>query len=246
MQRAVLTLLCLLVAVPAYAGSKKNIVETADSAGQFKTLLAAAKAAGLVSALSGKGPLTVFAPTDDAFGALPAGTVKSLLKPANKSKLAAILKFHVVSGRVGSGALADGATLETLAGAKLSFAATEKGFSVQGARIVKTDIGASNGVVHVIDRVMLPPEEMTRRQATMEIDRAIARGVPAFNHGNAAATDAIYTQTAEMLLASAALNHSERMRLQVGLDSRSHALGSRDSAWQMRYALDDVRDSLTR
>ncbi|MEM6731857.1 MAG: fasciclin domain-containing protein [Myxococcota bacterium] len=149
---------CIFAATPAIAGHhrQRNLVETAASAGQFDTLIAAAKAAGLVPALTSQGPLTVFAPTDDAFGALPAGTIKSLLRPENKGKLAAILKLHVVSGRVGSGALADGARLKTLSGQNVEFTETEKGFAINGARIVKTDIGSSNGIIHVIDRVILP------------------------------------------------------------------------------------------
>ncbi len=238
----------VLASAPAIAGHhgerQNNIVETAAAAGQFETLLAAATAAGLAPALSGDGPFTVFAPTDEAFGALPAGTVETLLRPENREQLATILKFHVVSGRVGSDALADGATLETLAGPSVTFTESEQGFTIEGARIVATDIGASNGIVHVIDRVILPPERMSRTQAERTIDNAIDRGVPMFNHGDASATVMIYSTAARTLISSADLSQSERMRLERGLNASDHSRTARESAWQLRYALDDVRASL--
>ena len=227
-----------------HAEKQSNIVETAAAAGQFETLIAAAKAAGLAGALSGDGPLTVFAPTDDAFNALPAGTIKTLLMPENKDQLARILKFHVVSGRVGSNALRDGAEIETLAGESAMISEAEKGFTINGARIVATDIDASNGVVHVIDRVILPPQRMSRVAASEAISRAIDRGVPMFNHGNATATAAIYSTTAQTLLESAELSQSEQMRLKRGLRAGESADDARESAWQLRYALDDVSESL--
>lgn len=222
----------------------KNIVETAAQAGQFETLIAAAKAAGLAGALRGDGPLTVFAPTDDAFNSLPAGTIENLLKPENKETLARILKFHVLAGRVGSGSLADGVRVETLAGPAARISAAEKGFTIEGAKIVATDIDASNGVVHVIDRVIMPPETMSRRQAAGMINAAIERGVPMFNHGNADGTAMIYEKTARALLNNADLNRMERKRLERGLQSSEHSANARESAWQLRYALDDVIDSL--
>ncbi|NNF52035.1 MAG: fasciclin domain-containing protein [Gammaproteobacteria bacterium] len=222
----------------------KNIVETAAAAGQFETLIAAAKAAGLAGALSGDGPLTVFAPTDDAFNALPAGTIASLLKPENKDALARILKYHVLSGRVGSEALADGVRVDTLAGPAAKISEAEKGFTIEGARIVATDIDASNGVVHVIDRVIMPPETMSRRQAAGLINAAIERGVPMFNHGNADGTAMVYSKAARALLGNADLTTMERNRLELGLSSSERSENARESAWQLRYALDDVMDSM--
>ena len=224
----------------------KNIVKTAASAGQFNTLIAAAKAAGLAGALSGDGPLTVFAPTDEAFNTLPAGTIETLLKPENKDKLAQILKYHVIAGRVGSGALADGAQLDTLAGAKATISAAESGFTIQGARIVATDINASNGVVHVIDRVILPPEPMAKNSAATIISKAIGYGVPMFNEGNVAATVAVYTMAAESLLslASEEMNEMEIKRLERGLREARHSGIASERAWTLRYALDDVNASL--
>lgn len=137
--------------------SSDDIPTTAIKAGSFKTLVAAVKAAGLLEALSGKGPLTVFAPTDDAFAKLPEGTVENLLKPENKEKLAAILKYHVVAGRVHSGDGVAAGTAKTLQGASVKIAVKGKSAMVNDAKIVATDIDTSNGVIHVIDSVILPP-----------------------------------------------------------------------------------------
>ncbi|MFK8052299.1 MAG: fasciclin domain-containing protein [Woeseiaceae bacterium] len=226
----------------------QNIVATAQSAGQFETLIAAASAAGLADVLANDGPFTVFAPTDAAFAALPDGTVASLLEPANKDKLARILKFHVLAGKVGSGALADGISVDTLANAPAGIAASEGGFTIEGASIVATDIEASNGVIHVIDRVILPPETMSAvRPARAVIDRAIEAGVPMFNHGNADATAAIYRTAAENLLLfsnAADLSKVAVMRLEQGLKRADAQSDARSQAWTLRYALDDVRSEL--
>lgn len=136
-----------------------NIVATATEAGSFGTLLAAAKAAGLVDALSGKGPLTVFAPTDAAFAKLPAGTVESLLKPENKGQLAAIIKYHVVAGRVYSEDALAAKKATTLQGADVHIGVTAGKPKVNDANLLKTDLDASNGVIHVIDSVLMPPAE---------------------------------------------------------------------------------------
>lgn len=224
-----------------------NIVETAAAAGQFETLIAAAKAAGLAGALTGEGPLTVFAPTDEAFEALPAGTVETLLKPENKDQLVRILQYHVLSGRVGSDQLADGISVDTLAGEQARIAATEGGFAIEGARITATDINASNGVVHVIDRVILPPERAARvsRVSPEElISMAINQGAPLFNHGNHEATMALYRVTAQALMSFAGLEPSQEQRLARGLmDARAAGSAGR-GAWALRYALDDVSASL--
>jgi uncharacterized surface protein with fasciclin (FAS1) repeats len=132
-----------------------DIVAVASSAGSFKTLVAAVKAAGLVETLQGKGPFTVFAPTDDAFAKLPAGTLADLLKPENKQKLAAILTYHVVPGKVMA---ADVKTMKvkTVNGQELSIKVEAGKVMVDNANVVKTDVAASNGVIHVIDAVLLP------------------------------------------------------------------------------------------
>lgn len=132
-----------------------NIVETAVAAGSFKTLVAAVKAAGLVETLSGKGPFTVFAPTDEAFAKLPAGTVESLLKPENKDKLIAILTYHVVPGKVTSKQVKT-MKAKTVNGQEVSLKVSDWGVTVDAAKVVKVDIMTSNGVIHVIDSVILP------------------------------------------------------------------------------------------
>jgi uncharacterized surface protein with fasciclin (FAS1) repeats len=141
---------------PAFAGGhSKDIVDTAVAAGSFTTLAAALEAAGLVETLKGEGPFTVFAPTDDAFAALPEGTVEDLLKPENKDQLTAILTYHVVPGKVMSGDLSDGMEAATVQGSTVMIG-TEGGVTVDGANVTQADIEASNGVIHVIDAVILP------------------------------------------------------------------------------------------
>lgn len=136
----------------------KDIVDMAVAAGSFGTLAAALGAAGLVDALKGEGPFTVFAPTDDAFAKLPAGTVETLLKPENKEQLVAILKYHVVAGKVLAADVAGLEKAATLLGKDVKID-TEDGVKVGGATVTATDILASNGVIHVIDSVILPPTE---------------------------------------------------------------------------------------
>lgn len=136
--------------------SEKDIVEVAASAGSFQTLVAAVKAAGLVETLKGEGPFTVFAPTDEAFAKLPAGTVEDLLKPENRSKLQAVLTYHVVPGKVLAKDVVKLDSAKTAQGQKVKISVTDNQPMVDNARIVKTDIMASNGVIHVIDRVILP------------------------------------------------------------------------------------------
>lgn len=150
--------LAVVLGASAIAGAeeKKDIVDTAVGAGSFKTLVAAVKAAGLVETLKGKGPFTVFAPTDEAFAKLPEGTVESLLKPENKKKLVAILTYHVVAGKVTAKDVVKLTEAKTVQGSTVKIAVKEGKVSVDGANVVKTDIETSNGVIHVIDSVILP------------------------------------------------------------------------------------------
>ncbi len=161
-------LFALLVGAAACGGSPKtpetaaptqsatvDIVDTAVAAGSFNTLVAAIKAAGLVDTLKGPGPFTVFAPTDEAFAKLPPGTVDALL--ADKAKLTAVLTYHVVAGNVGSAAVVGMKDATTLQGGKLAIDASS-GVKINGALVTKADIAATNGVIHVIDTVLLPPQ----------------------------------------------------------------------------------------
>ena len=143
---------------PAPAQARADIVDTAVQAGQFKTLAAALQAAGLVDTLKGAGPFTVFAPTDTAFAALPAGTVENLLKPENRAKLVAILTYHVVPGRVTAAQVAGMDAATTVQGGALAIRASGGAVTVNDARVVQADVAASNGVIHVIDKVLLPKE----------------------------------------------------------------------------------------
>ncbi|WP_299704582.1 fasciclin domain-containing protein [uncultured Tateyamaria sp.] len=144
------------VATAAFAGTaKKDIVDTAVSAGSFETLVAAVQAADLVDTLKGEGPFTVFAPTDEAFAALPEGTVESLLLPENKDQLTAILTYHVVPGKVMSTDLQDDMEATTVQGDAVTID-LDDGVKIDEANVVSADIETSNGVIHVIDKVILP------------------------------------------------------------------------------------------
>lgn len=151
-----LSLLTLSLAANAGSMGKKDIVDTAVAAGNFKTLAAALQAAGLVDTLKGPGPFTVFAPTDDAFAKLPAGTVENLLKPENHDKLVAILTYHVVSGKVMAKDVVKLHEAKTVNGKEVKIMAEGGNVMVDNANVIKTDIVCSNGVIHVIDSVILP------------------------------------------------------------------------------------------
>lgn len=140
----------------AMKSESKDIVDTAIGAGSFKTLVAAVTAAGLVETLRGEGPFTVFAPTDEAFAKLPAGTVESLLLPESKEKLIAVLTYHVVAGKVLASDVVKLKSAKTVNGKEVSIKVSDKGVMVDAAKVVTTDIEASNGVIHVIDSVILP------------------------------------------------------------------------------------------
>ena len=151
-----------LVATQATAGgnykakAEKDIVDTAVSAGQFETLAAALTAADLIDTLKGDGPFTVFAPTDEAFAKLPEGTVESLLKPENRDQLVAILTYHVVPGKVEAADVVNLSEATTVNGADVAITVADSGVRINDANVIATDIGASNGVIHVIDTVIIP------------------------------------------------------------------------------------------
>jgi uncharacterized surface protein with fasciclin (FAS1) repeats len=137
----------------------QDIVDTAVAAGSFKTLAKALEAADLVATLKGAGPFTVFAPTDEAFAKLPAGTLEALLKPENKAKLQRILTAHVVAGKVMAADVVKISSAKSVSGDTLAIASRNGGVTVDGAKVVKTDIAATNGVIHVIDSVILPKDQ---------------------------------------------------------------------------------------
>ena len=157
MKKIILSITSLLMTGTLLIGApKKDIVDTAVEAGSFKTLVTAVKAAGLVDTLKGKGPFTVFAPTDEAFAKLPKGTVASLLKPENKQKLVDILTYHVVSGKVKAKKAAKLDSAKTVNGAEITIKPSGKTLMINEAKVVKADIKTSNGIIHVIDAVLLP------------------------------------------------------------------------------------------
>ena len=222
----------------------RDIVDTAVAAGNFNTLVAAVKAAGLVDALKAAGPLTVFAPSDEAFAKLPEGTVKSLLRPENREQLTAILTYHVLPGEVLLGTRSS----DTLQGQALAIS-TGASFEVNGASVIASDITASNGVIHVIDTVLMPPSTtQTAQEAALDvIQLAIQRGVPLFNAGQPSACAAIYEVAAESLLKSNtdALSDKDRSTLRNALRSMRQDQGPSEQAWTLRRALDSVYRSLS-
>lgn len=155
---AVALVALVALATPAFA-AEKDIVDTAVAAGSFKTLVTAVKAAGLVDTLKGDGPFTVLAPTDEAFAKLPAGTVETLLKPENKDKLVALLTYHVIPARAMAADVVklDGKTVKSVQGSPIKVEVEGKSVMVNDAKVVKADIACSNGVIHVIDTVIMPP-----------------------------------------------------------------------------------------
>ena len=153
------TMTAVALAAGTAAAQEADIVDTAVSAGQFQTLAAALDAAGLIETLKGDGPFTVFAPTDEAFAKLPAGTVESLLEPANRERLTAILTYHVVPGSLPAAEVVKYDAAKTVNGAQLDIDAGGAGVKVNDANVTATDIMATNGVIHVIDAVVMPPAE---------------------------------------------------------------------------------------
>lgn len=226
---------------------KRDIVDTAVAAGSFKTLAAALQAADLVDALKGDGPFTVFAPTDEAFANLPEGTVESLLKPENKDQLVDILTYHVVSGEVPAKVAV---TLdEATALNEKVISVTKKGddLFLNESKVVKTDIMCSNGVIHVIDAVLLPPAEgkvssAPARPVRELIEMAIARGAPLYNHGNPEACAAIYEVTAHALMAmpEGMVTIRDRKLLNRAIAAVNHSHCEATNAWTFRSAFDGM------
>jgi len=238
-----------LASPAALAGShgsvKPDIIATAIKAGSFKTLAKALAAADLVEALQGDGPFTVLAPTDEAFARLPAGTVESLLKPENKARLQAVLKYHVIAGRVAAKQVAGLDVAKTLSGAEVKVAFEDGHLRVNQARVVKTDIAAANGLIHVIDEVLLPPETTAAatpaKGAGLEVVRlAIRRGVPLFNDGQVQACAAVYEVAALSLAERSDVPAAGRRRLRKALAEADEQKDVSARAWTLRHALDEL------
>lgn len=249
--RLVTTALLLATALSPLPAQHADIVRTARDAGQFTTLLAAVDAAGLTSTLRGDGPFTVFAPTDEAFRRLPDGTVEELLRPENRERLKAILLYHVVPGRVSAASARGLSRAATAEGRELRIRASGNTLRIDDASVVKADIGASNGIIHVIDAVLMPadPSAMRRDPSSGQlsqsarglIDLAVARGAPFYNNGQPAATIAIYEVAARALLAlPSGVPVATRTRLENGLREADQTREEDDRAWVLRRMLDDA------
>jgi len=233
------------MARPAVAAPRGTVIDVAAGDGRFSTLVAAVKAAGLVETLSGPGPFTVLAPTDDAFRALPAGTVETLLKPENVAQLAAILTYHVIPGRVRAAELARGLPTKTVLGATVTARFDGGRLLLGSAPVLATDLETSNGVIHVIGAVLLPPAAPTAApasrlvRAVAVVHRAFDVGVPLYNGGNHAACAAAYELTALSVatLADDVVPADVREALLAAVASRA---APADRAWTLRAALDRV------
>ena len=234
---SLLTTATLLMGAP-----KKDIVDTAVEAGSFKTLVAAVKAAGLVDTLKGDGPFTVFAPTDDAFAKLPGGTIDSLLKPENKDKLVSILTYHVVSGKVKAKKAAKLDSAKTLNGAEIAIAPTGKTLSINDSKVVKADVKTSNGIIHVIDTVLIPETKKLSSNTNHIIKQAIHKGVPMFNSGHHSQTAVLYMKAANEILGqcSSTACPSSMQVIKTAMHKASAENCPTSQAWIMRHAFDQV------
>ena len=232
----------LMLASVLSAAPKKDIVDTAVGAGSFKTLVAAAKAAGLVDTLKGEGPFTVFAPTDEAFGKLSKCTLDSLLKPENKHKLAAILTYHVVPGKVKAKKAAKLDSAKTVNGAEITIKPSGKSLMINNAKVVKADIKTSNGIIHVVDTVLIPEAKKVAGNTNDIIKQAIHKGVPMFNSGHHAQTAALYMKAGKEILgqcsSSACPVSAKTIKTALHKASAEHCPTSQ--AWIMRKAFDHV------
>ncbi len=224
--------------------SGNSIVDIAVGNENFSTLVAALKTAELVEALSGDGPFTVFAPTNDAFAKLPEGTVESLLKPENRQQLVDILKYHVVAGKVLAADAIAAKRADTLLGKPIGMTLEGGQLTINDSKVVANDVEATNGVIHVIDTVLLPPATKKASASNSGMDiitAAIDRGVPLFNAGQHDACTAVYEMAAMSLVRfDGDLIGDGRERLVSAMSKASRTHDSGERAWIMRRALDDV------
>ncbi len=238
-----------LIASAAHHGEKpsKDIVDTAVSAGSFQTLAAALGAADLVDTLKGDGPFTVFAPTDEAFAKLPAGTIESLLKPENKDQLVDILTYHVVAAEVPAEVALTLDEAGALNGDTIALTRRDGDLFLNDSKVIKTDINTSNGIIHVIDTVLLPPsmtasaEPISNAGATL-VSMAIEKGAPLYNHGNHAACAAVYELAAEALLLMPAgtVSEGQEKMIRSALMTVRHSSNPTDNAWTLRRTFDSM------
>jgi uncharacterized surface protein with fasciclin (FAS1) repeats len=226
--------------------AQPNVVELAQAAGDFQTLLTAATKAGLVETLTSAGPFTVLAPSDNAFAALPKGTIDALLLPKNRDRLRQILLFHVLPGRLSATELISSGKLATAQGQELDFGIKDGRVRAGEAMIIANDLGASNGVVHVIDRVLLPA--LPPSNPVLELlEKAAQKGAPLYNEGQIKACAAIYEITVSAILAleGEELTEGLRDRLAEALTAAEKSDDPREAAWGLRRAMDATYEALS-
>lgn len=216
----------------------KDVVDTAVGAGGFKTLVAAVKAAGLVETLKGKGPFTVFAPTDEAFAKIPKEKLDALLK--DKAALTAILAYHVVPGKVMAADVVKLDSAKTLQGKTVKIESSDGKVKVNDSNVTKTDIDCANGVIHVIDGVLLPPTEgADAGKARRMIEDAVARGARAFNAGHHADCAALYMSTMKTLVShTGAMSEDVAAGMTRTIDEATHTACMTQRSWILRHGLD--------
>ena len=263
--------LCTLFISGELASAKQpmSIVETAVGSGQTNTLVKLLQAADLVEAVSGPGPLTILAPTDDAFAKLPPALVKKLLDPANQAMLQDILKYHVVVGKALAADVVKLKEIPTLAGPPIKVSMRDGNVYLNDSKVIATDIECSNGVIHLIDAVLLPPKGKKKvvsnsprdrcRQAMDLITLAIDRGVPVYNHGQRRACAAIYevacrglmmdlqsacTACAGKCSVSDEAMMTARRAIEEGMEKIENEDSSKAKAWILRESMDDAYKAL--
>ena len=218
----------------------ETILDKAKAAEKFNTLIAALKAADLTVALKSSGPFTVLAPTDSAFAKLPDGTVETLLKPENKDKLTEILKYHVIKGKFTARQVASLEAATMLNGEDIAISIKEGRLTANNSNIVATDIDASNGIIHIIDQVLLPPEISPERKVLSYIEDSIERGVSLFNHNLHKACGDVYETAIKGLLSfSTTMTTDQKAILKTAL---RQTIKENDTAraWTLRKALDQI------
>lgn len=221
-----------------------DIVDVAKKAGEFRTLIKAASAADLVDVLKSDGPFTIFAPSDEAFAKVPSEDLSNLLKPNNLGKLQSVLKFHLISGKFNSNQLPI-LPIETLNGQKIRFSTNNDNLYVNDSKVLKADIEASNGIIHIIDSVLIPSFDPELSKSESIIMKGIKMGVPHFNHGNHSACADIYEMTLNCLnlLPKGELSSENRKIVSQTLKNLSGMKNSTDKAWAARKSLDRIISS---
>ena len=218
--------------------AEKTIPGIAKEAGTFNTLLAAVSEAGLAKTLTGTGPFTVFAPSDDAFAKLPKGTVSDLLKPENREQLVSILTYHVVPGRIFSDQILEQDGSSTVQGQPVAFTLSANGISVNESSVIAANIQASNGVIHVIDSVLLP-KTLDENGAMKLLQTSVNKGAKAFNSGDYHACCRVYSESCNQIISQGqTLPEEVEAVLQISLKRASGTKSEKEKAWVLRHGID--------